>query len=167
LRVTTQEIDMSKFHQSTQWQVLARPERQLRLEADTATRLHARSGGWLTVTQGRVWITRDGGGLDHVLDSGEKFWLAPGQGVVAEPWRAAEGARMAWQPPGAAQAPVRRLDARAAPGVFEAGLRGAAAVLRAVAGRLLAAARSADAMASRAQGSMRAGDSMASCGAAQ
>jgi hypothetical protein len=156
---------MSKLHQSTSWQVLARPARQLRLDA--ATRLQARSGGWLTVTHGRVWITRDEGGLDHVLGSGERFWLAPGQGVVAEPWRAAEGARMAWQQPQAAvaQDPARRLAERPATGVAEAGLRGVAALLRAAAGRLLAAARSADA--SRAQGSIRAGDSMASCGAAQ
>ena len=54
---------MSKQHQSTSWQVLARTARHLRL--DSATRLHARAGGWLSVAEGRVWITRDGGGLDH------------------------------------------------------------------------------------------------------
>jgi hypothetical protein len=167
LRVFTKEIDMSKQHQSTSWQVLARPARHLRL--DSATRLQARAGGWLSVVDGRVWVTRDGGGLDHVLERGERFWLAPGQGVVAEPWRAAEGAQLAWALPGEARAqdPARRLAARPAEGLVEAGLRGVAALLRAVAGRLLAAARSADDMASRAQGSIRAGDSMASCGAAQ
>lgn len=158
---------MSKQHQSTSWQVLARPARQLRL--DGATRLHARAGGWLSVVEGRVWITRDGGGLDHVLERGERFWLAPGQGVVAEAWSAAAGAQLAWALPGDArvQEPARRLAARPAEGLAEAGWRGVAALLRGAAGRLLAAARSADAMASRAQGSMRAGDSMASCGAAQ
>lgn len=158
---------MSKQHQSTSWQVLARPARQLRLEG--ATRLHARAGGWLSVVDGRVWITHDGGGLDHVLERGERFWLAPGQGVVAEAWSAADGAQLAWALPGqaGAQEPARRLAARPAEGLAEAGWRGVAAVLRGVAGRLLAAARSADAMASRAQGSIRAGDSMASCGAAQ
>ena len=157
---------MSKQHQSTSWQVLAKPARQLRL--DGATRLHARAGGWLSVVDGRVWITRDGGGLDHVLERGERFWLAPGQGVVAEAW-SADGARLAWALPGEArvQEPVRGLAARPAEGLAEAGWRGVAALLRAAAGRLLAAARSADAMASRAQGSIRAGDSMASCGAAQ
>ena len=158
---------MSKQHQSTSWQVLAKPARQLRL--DGATRLHARAGGWLSVVEGRVWITRDGGGLDHVLERGERFWLAPGQGVVAEAWSAADGAQMAWALHGqaGAQEPARRFAARPAGGVAEAGWRGVAALLRGAAGRLLAAARSADAMASRAQGSIRAGDSMASCGAAQ
>ena len=158
---------MSKQHQSTSWQVLARPARHLRL--DSATRLHARAGGWLSVIDGRVWITRDGGGLDHVLERGERFWLPPGQGVVAEPWRAADGAQLAWalSADAGAQEPVRRLAARPAEGLVEAGLRGAAALLRAAAGRLLAAARSADAMASRAQGSIKGGDSMASCGAVQ
>lgn len=158
---------MSKQHQSTSWQVLARTARHLRL--DSATRLHARSGGWLSVVDGRVWITHDGGGLDHVLERGERFWLAPGQGVVAEPWRAADGVQLAWALPGEArvQDPVRRLAARPADSVAGAAWRGVAALLRAAAGRLLAAARSADDMASRAQGSIRAGDSMASCGAAQ
>lgn len=158
---------MSKQHQSTSWQVLAKPARQLRL--DGATRLHARTGGWLSVVDGRVWITRDGGGLDHVLERGERFWLAAGQGVVAEAWSASDGAQLAWALHGDARAqePVRRLATRPAEGLAEAGWRGVAALLRAAAGRLLAAARSADAMASRAQGSITAGDSMASCGAAQ
>jgi hypothetical protein len=168
LRVFTKEIDMSKQHQSTSWQVLARPARQLRL--DSATHLLARSGGWLSVIDGQVWITRDGGGLDHVLGRGERFWLAPGQGVVAEAW-STDGARLAWAQPGDvdahAQASERRLAGRATGGWVEGAWRGLAGVLRGAAGRLLAAARSADAMASRAQGSMRAGDSMASCGAAQ
>jgi uncharacterized protein (DUF1501 family) len=167
LRVSTKEIDMSKQHQSTSWQVLARTARHLRL--DSATRLHARAGGWLSVAEGRVWITHDGGGLDHVLERGERFWLAPGQGVVAEAWRAGEGAQLVWAMPGESrvQEPSRRWAARPAEGLVEGGLRGVAALLRGAAGRLLAAARSADAMASRAQGSIRPGDSMASCGAAQ
>lgn len=157
---------MSKLHQSTSWQMLSRQPRELRVDA--VLRLQAHQGGWLAVEQGQVWITLDGGGLDHVLGSGERFWLAAGQGIVAEPWRAGEAVRLGWRQPSERPVPrpAQRLGARR-PGLVEAGWRGVAVALRAAAGRLLAAARSADVMASRAQGSIRAGDSMASCGALQ
>lgn len=156
---------MSELHQSTRWQMLDRTARRLRLDA--VTRLQARQDGWLAVQEGRVWITRDGGGLDHVLQPGERFWLREGDALVIEPWRRGELACLGWQLPVAET--VQRLAPRAR---ADAGFSGAAwgavaRALRGAAGRLLAAARSADAMASRAQGSIRAGDSMASCGAAQ
>jgi hypothetical protein len=162
---------MFKLHQSStpssSWQVLDRQPRQLYLAG--ALRLQARRAGWLAVQRGQVWLTRDGGGDDHVLQRGEQFWLQAGDSLVIEPWRSEASAQLGWLlgAPAArgAQAPgLRRLPAA---GLADAGWRGLAAVLRGVAGRLLAAARSAEAMASRAQGSIRAGDSMASCGALQ
>lgn len=167
---------MSKLHQSSvqssSWQMLDRHPRQLHLAG--ALRLQAHRAGWLTVQRGQVWLTRDGGGDDHVLARGEQFWLQPGDSVVIEPWRVDGTAQMGWLLGSEAmvQVPALRRGRRAATtglaeGVAGAGLRGLAAVLRAAAGRLLAAARSAEAMASRAQGSIRAGDSMASCGAVQ
>lgn len=163
---------MFKLHQSaapsSSWQVLDRQPRQLHLAA--ALRLQARRSGWLAVQRGQVWLTRDGGGDDHVLQRGQQVWLEAGDGLVIEPWRHDTSAQLGWLLGAPAAAPVASAtvvqvsDLRLAPA---AGLRGLAAVLRALAGRLLAAARKAEAMASRAQGSIRAGDSMASCGALQ
>jgi hypothetical protein len=156
---------MSKLHQSTSWQMLDRTARRLRLDA--VTRLQARQDGWLTVQEGRVWITRDGGGLDHVLQAGERFWLREGEGLVVEPWRRGELGCLGWQLPAAASAQRLAPRPRAEAGFSGAAWSALARALRGAAERLLAAARSADAMASRAHGSIRAGDSMASCGAAQ
>lgn len=152
-------------HQSTSWQVLDRAPRQLHLSG--ALRVQARHSGWLAVQGGRIWLTRDGGGDDHVLGSSEQFWLQAGEGAVIEPWQAGGNAQLAWQLGSEAvvQRPALRRNADA--GLAAGAWRGLAAVLRTAAGRLLAAARSAEAMASRPQGSIRAGDSIASCGAVQ
>lgn len=151
--------------------MLAEQPRHLHLSG--ALRLQARSAGWLRVQRGQVWLTRDGGADDHVLDRGEQFWLQAGDGLVIEPWKAGGSAQLAWAVGseaghgGLAQRPVLRPAARREAGAAGAVLLAFAAVLRGAAGRLLAAARSAEAMASRPQGSIRAGDSIASCGAAQ
>lgn len=164
-------------HQPIGPQRLDRIERALRV-AD-AQRLSIARAGWLQVRTGRVWLTRDGGGDDLVLDAGEQLWLGRGESVVLEPWRQGRAALLAWSLSQPAQAPdlPPLAAARLAPGRC-AGLAGAvltgtgawaalALALRALAGGLLAAARSAEARASRAQGAMPAAESMASSGALQ
>lgn len=157
---------MSKLHQSTSWQVLDRQPREVHLTS--VLRLQARRSGWLVVQGGQVWLTRDGGGDDHVLGRGEQFWLQSGESLVIEPWQTGGSAQLGWQLGSEArvQRPALRREAAGA-GVAAVAWRGLAVVLRGAAGRLLAAARSAEAMASRPQGSIRAGDSIASCGAVQ
>lgn len=152
---------MKASHQSSGVRVLGRQPGGVPVMA--TQRLQARRAGWLVVQQGRAWITRDGDPDDHVLAEGDGVWVPAGTGLVVEPWQPGRLARLDWQLPlGADQRGARR---RA--GVAERAWLGLAGALRTAAGRLLAAARSAEAMASRAQGSIKAGDSMASCGAAQ
>ena len=143
-------------------QTLAGPARQIHLRSALA--LQARSGGWLQVHCGPVWLTRDGDPADHVLAAGEGLHLGAGERLVVEPWRAGQAAVLAWAV--GDSLPASRLPQRPQrlTGAF---LRGVAAFLRGAAGRLAAAARSADAMARRAQGSIAAGDSIASSGARQ
>lgn len=152
------------------------------LRIDGAWRFEAGRAGWLAVTEGRVWLTRDGGGDDHVLAAGEQLWLGRGTRVVVENWQPAVAARLGWRADVAAAAQPRRGEAlpalgdgtalRAAPaalatGAADAAWAGVARALRGLAAGLLAAARSAEARASRAQGSIPAGESMASSGALQ
>lgn len=130
-----------------------------------AQRLRVRRSGWLSVSQGQVWLTRDGDDADHVLAVGEPLHLHRGEAVIVEPWHVQQGAGLRWQQD-APYLQVRGLRGRA--GVaLDAGLRGVAGLLRGAAGRLLLAARSAEAMASRAQGNICAGDSIACSGALQ
>lgn len=177
---------MRTVHQSGALQVLTDMPRQLRLSG--AMRLQAGCAGWLWVDGGAVWVTRQGEGVDHVLSGDEALYLGRGDQVVAEPWRTGQAVGLRWARAADAQALValRRAEGAAAlrparsSGVFVAGAAAAtgrpwgdaawrtlAAGLRGLAGRLAAAARSADAMASRAQGCMAAGDSRASSGALQ
>ncbi len=153
---------MNMLHQSSGLQRLDGVARQLRLQAPL--RLETGRAGWLQVSGGRVWLTRDGGGDDHVLAAGSRIWLGRGERVVVEPWRTGEPATLGWQrSEAAAQPPVRLRRASAAPAAW----RGLALALRALAGGLLAAARSADSRASRAHGAMPVGESIASSGALQ
>ena len=152
-------------------------EQPRHLHVSGAVRLQARSAGWLRVQRGQIWLTRDGGGDDHVLDRGEQFWLQAGDGLVIEPWQSGDSAQLAWALGSEAPAqrpvlrpvvrPVMRPELHRESGAGSAALLALAAVFRGAAGRLLAAARRAEAMASRPQGSIRAGDSIASCGAVQ
>ena len=154
-------------------QTLAGPSRQLHLRGALA--LQARTGGWLHVQTGVVWLTRDGDPADHVLAAGDGLHLRPGQRAVVEPWWAGQPAGLAWAAGAgplvdkAVGKPAGHPAGRPAGTQALAGAlwRGLAAVLRAAAGRLAAAARSADARARRAQGSIAAGDSVASSGALQ
>lgn len=132
-----------------------------------ASRLAAARAGWLVVTEGRVWLTRDGGGDDHVLKAGERLWLRRGERVVVESWQPAVAARLGWRADLAAAGaqPGALAPRRAGAGRFFwlAAARG----LRGLGAGLLAAARNAEARALRAQGCIAAGESMASSGAAQ
>lgn len=158
---------MSMMHQFSAVQVAGGAPRTWRI--DGVRHVVARQAGWLAVTLGTVWVTQDGGGMDHVLGPGERLWLGRGESFVVEPWRAGEPAQLSWRECGVTgQAPAGAQGLRLAGGGVPRALGFAlAAGLRAVAGRLLLAARSAEAMASRAQGSISAGDSMASSGAVQ
>lgn len=141
--------------------------RTLRIEG--AWRFEAARPGWLAVTDGRVWLTRDGGGDDHVLAAGQQLWLGRGTRVVVESWQPAVAARLGWRADLAAAAQPSRGEVLPALPVLRTGAAwaGVARALRGLAAGLLAAARSAEARASRAQGSIRAGESMASSGALQ
>ena len=179
---------MRNLHQSSAMQVLDTTPLSVRLPG--IVRFQAARAGWLWVDHGRVWITRDGDSADHVLAAGGALRLARGEQVLAEPWRAGDAAGLRWALAGMAQAsaglPASGLSTPAGagfgtptPGVPSQALGGVprplagaawrvvALGLRAAAGRLAFAARSAEAMASRAQGSMAAGDSIASSGALQ
>ena len=154
---------MNIDHQSGALQTLSTTPRRLHLRG--VLQLQARVAGWLWVDGGQVWITRTGGGLDHVLAAGERLFVGRGDQVLGEPWRAGETACLRWAvavpppTPAAPQAAGLRRGAR------DAFLRATAAGLRALAGRLALAARRAEASASRAQGAISAGDSIASAGA--
>jgi hypothetical protein len=154
------ETIMRHSHQSSSLAMLDHHQRDLHL--DSAQRLHMRRAGWIHVEAGMVWLTRDGGGVDHVLSPGERLWLGRGESAVVEPWQLGEAANLRW---GAAEAVAQ--PARLARGLAGGVARALAAALRGVAGRLLLAARSAEVMANRAQGCISAGDSMASSGAVQ
>lgn len=154
---------MTIDHQSSAVQTLSATPRRLHLRG--VLQLQARVAGWLWVDGGQVWITREGGGLDHVLVAGERLFVDRGERVLGEPWRAGETASLRWALAAPAPEPLAAQAAGLRRGARDAFLRAAAAGLRAVAGRLALAARRAEASASRAQGAISAGDSIASAGA--
>ena len=160
---------MIRSHQSSAFAILDREVRDLHV--DSARRLHLRNAGWIQVEAGMVWLTRDGGGLDHVLSPGERLWLGRGEAAVIEPWQRDQVASLRWDRAERAEAAPMAQVAQASRGLglaLAGGLaRSLAGALRGAAGRLLLAARSAEAMANRAQGCISAGDSMASSGAVQ
>lgn len=135
----------------------------MEIEVCAARRWVVDQDGWLQVSQGRVWLTRDHDAADHVLAAGQSLWLWRGDRLTLEPWVAGEPARLQARPVGE-PAPMHA-DQAGDLRWRDLGLRGAALAARGLAGGLLALARSAEAMASRAQGSICAGESMASSGA--
>ncbi len=154
---------MTMVHQFSALQTLSATPRRLHLRG--VLQLQARQAGWLWVDGGQVWITRDGGGADHVLTAGERLFVARGERVLGEPWRTGENACLRWAVAAPALAPRAVQAAGLRRGARDAVLRAAAAGLRALAGRLALAARKAEASARRAQGAISAGDSIASAGA--
>lgn len=125
-----------------------------------AATLRVQRRGALQVAQGRVWLTVEGGGDDHVLAAGERFSLAPGARVVVESWTAGQPALLNWQPSYASYARRREEGLAAAWDLLARGLCFGAAALA-------AAARSAEARARRNHGAIAAGESIASSGALQ
>lgn len=73
---------MTTSHQSAPW--------EWALDGTSATRLAAANAArWLVVTDGRVWLTRSGAGLeggDVWLGAGERLPLPAGSEWVAEGW---------------------------------------------------------------------------------
>ena len=160
---------MSMMHSSGHQQPLGGVPRRLFLRQ--ALRLDSQRAGWLQVQQGRVWLTCDGGGPDHVLGAGERLWLGRGQRWVLEPWRADQPAVLCWEAgAGVAAQPLTAPLARPA-GAGTAGAAPAWAALarglRGLAAGFAAAARSAEARASRAQGAIAPGLSSACSGTVQ
>ena len=141
---------MSKLHQSGAFQALDGTPRQLGLHG--VLQLQARRAGWLQVSGGTVWITRSGDAADHVLDAGERLFLAAGERVLAEPWRAQQAVCIAWTvgaaPPVAGVAAVLGGRHRpGAPALAGAAWQAAARGMHLAAARLAAAARWAQARA--------------------
>jgi hypothetical protein len=165
-------VNMRSLHQYGNLQVLAGIPRELHL--DSVLQLQAREAGWLQVDGGSAWITRVGDSDDHVLGHGEGMWLGRGEQVVVEPWQMGEALDLHW---GTSEEPVglqpladlRRAAEVPRPlaGVVRGALARGLARLASAAGRLAAAARSAESIASRAHGSIRPGDSIASSGTLQ
>jgi hypothetical protein len=116
---------------------------------------------WLVARNGMLWVTRSGDPEDHVLASGERLAVEPGDDVVLQAWRRDEPATWDWQP----MAPQRTYRLRRAVPAW-AWAR-AARALRGAAAGLTALARNAAARASRAHGCISTGDSIASGGAVQ
>ena len=160
---------MSMMHSSGHQQPLGGVPRRLFLRQ--ALRLDSHRAGWLQVQQGRVWLTRDGGGPDHVLSAGERHWLGRGQRWVVETWRAGQPAVLCWDAgAGAVTQPLMVPPVRpAGPGTAGAAPAWSALArgLRGLAAGLAAAARSAEARASRAQGAIAPGLSSACSGTVQ
>jgi Protein of unknown function (DUF2917) len=114
-----------------------------------------RLGGELTVTQGRVWLTRDNDLGDFFVEPGEKIRLAVGENAVIESADKNVGVNLRWYP--------RRQSFVGA--LLAEPLRGAAFLAGLAARGFGALARSAADSACRAQGRIIGGDSIASSGA--
>jgi len=122
--------------------------------------LRSRRAGRLTVSAGRVWVTRAGDLDDHVLGAGQALVIGAHEQVVVESWRDGSSACLAWRSDQPRALLARARDALAA---VRRGLAAAGARL----GAWLALARSAAASDRRAQGAIAPGESSASSGALQ
>ena len=117
--------------------------------------VHLMSGGELTVTKGRVWMTRLGDLDDHLIEAGQRIRVGASEDAIIESWRPTDSARVQWVPQ---RQPLAVL-------AFAEVLRGFAGLAAGAARGFAALARSAASSASRAQGCISVGDSMASSGA--
>lgn len=133
----------------------AQSNQTVRRVASGAALQLGRLGGELTVVEGRVWLTRDGDLLDHVIEPGQRVRLGVNENAVIESARTGDTVTVRWYP-----RRQRLLGALA-----EAPLRALAWLAGLAAGAFAALARSAAASAGRAQGCIDGGDSMASSGA--
>jgi len=115
-------------------------------------RWQARQSGYLSVTAGVLWLTRDGEPDDHVLQARDGLRVRAGDQLTLSAWHRGTTAGLRYVPDrdrGGLAALVAALAARGLRGLGEGAL---------------ALARSADAMARRAQGCMASGESIASAG---
>jgi hypothetical protein len=138
------------------------------LSARGARLLRSRRPGWLSVSAGRVWVTRSGDLDDHVLAAGQAMAVGAHEKVVVEPWTGGSPACLAWrsdQPRGLATRAAGFL-ATLADRFVALVLRGAA-WLRSAGARETVLARNAAAKALRAQGAIACAESSASSGAVQ
>ncbi|MCK6419467.1 MAG: DUF2917 domain-containing protein [Aquabacterium sp.] len=111
------------------------------IELARASHMAVPHDGWLSVCQGRAWITRQGELDDWVVEAGGRLPLAGGADLLVGPWDASEPVTVSWErvePDGAAATGVLR--------------RGAARALHGLAARLSSAARAVEGVARRAQG---------------
>lgn len=111
------------------------------IELARASRMAVPRDGWLSVRQGRAWITRHGELDDWVVEAGTRLPLAGGADLLVGPWDGNEPVTVSWE--------RVEPDAAAATGVLR---RSAARALHGLAARLSAAARAVEAVARRAQG---------------
>lgn len=78
-------------------------------------------GRWLAARQGRLWLTRTGGGAareaDVWLEPGQRQWLAPGTEWLVEGGAPASAFVLLEPPPARAAEPAARTWRRLAPGV--------------------------------------------------
>jgi hypothetical protein len=96
------QVSMTSSHQIPGWEWPLAGARAERIAP-------ARQPRWLSVTQGRVWLTRTGGGPqgeDLWLEAGERVRLAAGTDWVIEGWPAARVSLLE-ERPGAAQRAAR------------------------------------------------------------
>jgi hypothetical protein len=136
---TGKELSMSYRHQSVSPLRLRETDGPVILTR--ASRVAVPHDGWLSVRQGRAWITRNGDFDDWLVEAGERLPLEGGADLLVGPWDGDEPVTVAWASlePGPA----------GATGVLR---RGAARALHGLAACLDAAARGLDAAASRARG---------------
>ncbi|MCK6431480.1 MAG: DUF2917 domain-containing protein [Burkholderiaceae bacterium] len=111
------------------------------IELARASRVVVLHDGWLSVRQGRAWITRQGEPDDWVVEAGKRLPLVAGADLLVGPWDGSEPVTVRWE--------RVEPDAAAATGVLR---RGAARALHGLAARLSAAAHAVEAVARRAQG---------------
>jgi hypothetical protein len=125
--------------------------------------------GELTVIDGRVWLTRRGDSVDHVLEPGQRLRLNGNDAAVIEALERDADAAVRWQPL-AQERPRVPLSVAALAGGLDLLAGVVARLARGLAGAALrfeAWARNAASSARRAQGCIHAGDSMACGGTVQ
>ena len=59
--------------------------------------MRSRRAGKLSVSAGRVWVTRSGDLDDHVLAAGQALAVGAHEEVVVEPWIEGTPAHLAWR----------------------------------------------------------------------
>jgi len=130
--------------------------------------LRSRHAGRLSVSAGRVWVTRAGDLDDHVLGVGQVLAVGAHEQVVVEPWLEGSPVWLAWRSDQPRPFAARAFDAWGAAGRrLRGALRASAALRDALLAGLNALARNAAANDRRAHGSIARAESSACSGAVQ